>query len=302
MVELPEWSTFEANAAPVLPEHAERPGRLVAIVATRRAGENGWAMEAAVDMVRAWSESGRKVVLADTALADATLHECLDVDNAEGVTDTVVFGSSVRQVTKRSEGDAFFVITAGTASADSGAVLASERWERLSRDFVEAGVTLVSYVGAESDGKAAVLGLATDVVVLAESAQDAVSALDGSAAPVRAVIGPPSPKPNALAPADPPGGVLDPLAAVEVSAGDVDDSVEQGDALVHGTDAGLPEEVTLPEAEASIVEASKGGVAPVATGSRRVLLFAVSLVLLLIVAAVVLGWIDIPGISPIQNT
>ena len=88
MVELPEWSAFDAKAAPVLPEHAERPGRLVALVATTEARDDGWAIKAAVALVRAWSESGRRVVLADTALADATLHECFETDNTEGVTDT----------------------------------------------------------------------------------------------------------------------------------------------------------------------------------------------------------------------
>ena len=331
MVELPEWSAFDASAAPVLPEHAERPGRLVAVVATKRAREDGWAMEAVVGIARAWSESGRKVVLADTALADATLHECLDVDNAEGVTDTVVFGSSVRRIAKRSDKGAFFVITAGTASADPGAVLASERWERLSRGFVEAGVTLVSYVGAESDGKTAILGLATDVVVLAEPAEDAGSVVDGSVAPVRAVIGRPSTNPSATPLADSRVDVADPLAAaLEGTAGEVDDRAEEGDARAHGTDATLPEDMmsaqnvsssekmmsfddsslpedalspklaALPEAEASIVEAPKRSVAPAATGSRRLVLLAVTLIVLLIVGAAALGWINIPGISP-QN-
>ncbi len=319
MVELPEWSAFDASAAPVLPEHAERPGRLVAVVATRRVQEDGWAIEAAVGIASAWSESGHKVVLADTALAGATLHECLDVDNAEGVTDTVLFGSSVRRVAKRSDKGAFFIITAGTVSADPGAVLASERWERLSRGFVEAGVTLVSYVGAESDGKTAILSLATDVVVLAGPTEHVGPAVDGSVAPVRAVIGPPSTKPSAMPPADSLVDVADPLAAaLDGTAGDVDDGAEEGDARAHGTDATLPEDVmsfenmtspedaappkvaTSPEAEASIVEASRRGVTPATTGSRRLVLLAVTLIVLLIVGAAALGWINIPGISP-QN-
>ena len=126
MVDLPEWSAFDANAPPVLPEHADRPGRLVAVVATRRAREEGWAIDATVDIVRAWSESGLRVVLADTELADATLHECLETDNTEGVADTVLFGSSVRRVAKKASDGAFFIITAGTAAADPAAVLASE--------------------------------------------------------------------------------------------------------------------------------------------------------------------------------
>lgn len=326
MVELPEWSAFDASAAPVLPEHAARPGRFVAVVATKGAREDGWAMETAVGIARAWSESGCKVLLADTALADATLHECLDIDNAEGVTDTVVFGSSVRRVAKRSDKGAFLIITAGTASADPGAVLASERWERLSRGFMEAGVTFISYLGAESDGKTAILGLATDVVVLAGPAEDAGSAIDASGAPVRAVLGPPSTKTSAMPLADSLVDVADSLAAVlEGSAGDLNDSGEEGDARrPRGADAALPEDMTLSqgvmsfenmtspedtarlkdttlsETEASSVGASTHGVPPAATGSRRLVVLSVTLIVLFIVGAAALGWINIPGISP-QN-
>ncbi len=271
-------------------------------------------METAVGIARAWSESGCKVLLADTALEDATLHECLDIDNAEGVTDTVVFGSSVRRVAKRSDKDAFFIITAGTASADPGAVLASERWERLSRGFMEAGVTFISYVGAESDGKTAILGLATDVVVLAGPAEDAGSAVDASVAPVRAVIGPPSTKTSAMPLADSLVDVADSLAAVlEGSAGDLNDSAEEGGARrPRGADATLPEDMTssedaarpkdttFSETEASSVGSSTHGVPPAATGSRRLVVLSVTLIVLFIVGAAALGWINIPGISP-QN-
>jgi len=327
MVELPEWSAFDATAAPVLPEHAERPGRLVALVATTKAREDGWAIEAAVGLIRAWSESGRRVVLADTVLADATLHECLGTDNAEGVSDTVLFGSSVRRVAKQSDDGAFFIITAGTASADPRAVLASQRWKRLSRGFVEAGVTLVSYVGAESVGKTEVLGLATDVIVLAGSGEDAGATVDGVGVPVRAVIGPPG-EPTELSPADLPVAFSDLSVEITESPVEVSESpVEVSDASagVTAPSAGVsdrlssPDEVSegymdlsgeqwdepdpnansmLPASRASIVEASKGRAAPATPGSRRLLLVAVTLLLILIVGAAVLGWIDIPGISP----
>jgi hypothetical protein len=305
MVELPEWSAFDAKAAPVLPEHAERPGRLVALVATTEARDDGWAIEAAVALVRAWSESGRQVVLADTALADATLHEWFETDNAEGVTDTVLFGSSVRRVAKRSKDGSFFIITAGTASADSRAVLDSERWKRLSRGFVEAGVTLVSYVGAESDGKAAVLGLATDVIVLAGSAEAAGATLDGVGAPVRAFIGRPLGEAIEMPPVDVPAGLSAlGLKATDASAGLSDPDEVSADLMdLSGEKWNEPDQNAdskLPQAEASIVEVSRARTAPVITGSRRLVVLAatVILVLILIAGAAALGWIDIPGISP----
>ncbi len=293
MADLPEWSAFDASAAPLLPEHADRPGRLVAVIATRSAREDGWAINATVDIVRAWSKSGRRVVLADAALALATLHECLETDNTEGVTDTVLFGSSVRRVAKRTDESEFFIITAGTATADPAAVLASERWTRLSRGFVEAGVTLVMYVGAESDGKSAILDMATDVVVLAGSTEDAWSAVDGTAAPIRAVTGPASGTPRDMPPPDELAGVVDPLAGlVDAGAGDSEQSAEQEGMPAHLADSALP------EAEASIVEAAEGGDARAASGSGRPLLLVLIIILLAIVGAAALGWVDIPGISP----
>ena len=293
MADLPEWSAFDPSAAPLLPEHADRPGRLVAVVATRSAREDGWAINATVDIGRAWSESGRRVVLADAALGLATLHECLETDNTEGVTDTVLFGSSVRRVAKRIDESEFFIITAGTASADPAAIFASDRWTRLSRGFVEAGVTLVMYVGAESDGMSAILDMATDVVLLAGSTEDAQSAVHGTAAPVRAVTGPASGTPSDMTPSDELAEALDPLAGqVDAGAGDSEQSTEQEGMPAHPADS------ELPAAEASIVEAAEGGDAPAASRSKRSLLLVFIIISLGIVGAAVLGWVDIPGISP----
>ena len=240
ITDLPEWSAFDANAAPLLPEHADRGGRLVAVVATRSAQEDRWAINATVDIVRAWSESGRRVVLADVALALATLHECLGTDNTEGVADTVLFGSSVPRVAKRTDEGGFFIITAGTATADPAAVLASERWKRLSRGFVEAGVTLVMYVGAESEGKSAILEMATDVLLLSRSTEDGWSALGGTAAPIRAVTGPASGAPTDMSLPDALAG-LDPLALPGGGAGDSDQSPELEGMPDHLADSALPE-------------------------------------------------------------
>jgi cell division septation protein DedD len=295
MADLPAWSAFEADAAPVLPEHAERPGRLVAVVATARAQEDGWAIDATVDIVKAWSESGRRVVLADTVLAGPTLHECLQTENGEGVTDTVLFGSSIRRVAKSTHEGAFFIITAGTATADPGAVLASERWKRLSRGFVEADVTLVTYIGAESEGKAAILKMASDVILLAGPTEDAWSALNGTSAPILAVTGPAPTAPSAVPPLEELPGALAPLEEVaDGSAGDAEGSDDQ-----HGGPPLNLSDSRLPVAEATIVGATRAGDAPVAArGSRRSVFLVLTIVLLGIVGAESFGWIDIPWISP----
>lgn len=281
MAELPEWSVFDANAAPVLPEHADRPGRLVVVVATTKAQEDSWAINATVDIAKSWSEAGRRVVLADTVLGAPTLHECLQTDNTEGVTDTVLFGSSVRHVAKQTDLGGFFFITAGTAAADPAAVLASERWARVSRGFVEAGVTLVTYIGSKSDGKSVLLDMATDVVLLVRSTEDAWSALDGTPAPIRAVMGPAATTSSDMPPLDDMAGALDPLEAVEEE--EVDDDFA---------------EPAHPAPEATIIGASRAGSAPAAHGSRRSALLVLILLSLGIVGAASLGWVQIPGISP----
>lgn len=294
MADLPEWSAFDADAAPVLPEHAERPGRLVAVVATARAQEDGWAIDATVDIVKAWSKSGQRVVLADAVLASPTLHECLHTENGEGVTDAVLFGSSVRRVAKSTDEGAFFIITAGTATADPGAVLASERWKRLSRGFVEADVTLVTYIGAEAEGKAAILKMATDVILLAGPTEDAWSALDGTTAPILAVTGP-APTAPIVVP------VQEELAGASASLEEVAQG-SAGDAEGSGQHEGPPMDFSdprLPVAEATMVGAARAADAPVAArGLRRPVFLVLTIILCAIVGAVSFGWVDIPWISP----
>jgi hypothetical protein len=310
MVDLPEWRAFDANAPPVLPEHAERSGRLVVVVATDSVREQGWALEATCSVAESWSQAGHKVVLADAGLAEATLHEHVGSDNAEGVSDTVLFGSSVRRVAKRTEEGTYFFITAGTAPADPADVLASERWRRLCAGFVDAGVTLISFIGADAAGKAALLNLATDVIILAAAPEDPWPAVDGTLAPIRAVLGPASTAPGDSLPQDDEADVFDPLVSmVAEGAKDASEASDQEDfASDSGSDSGeapsgasaAPSEegeasdAVLPEAEATIVEAAGHPPAAVATKSNRRLGLLVVVLALMIVGADEMGMVDIP--------
>ena len=91
MVDLPNWSQIDASRAPSLPEHAERPGRLVVVLTTADARADGSAAETTISMVAAWSAEGRRVVLADVGLDQPTLHAAVAAPNAEGVGDVVLF-------------------------------------------------------------------------------------------------------------------------------------------------------------------------------------------------------------------
>lgn len=190
MAQLPPWQPLDGGVP--LPD-GPGSGRVVAVVASEGAVEAGWAASAALDIARAWSAGGAKVIVADGALHYPTLHQQARVDNDEGLSDATLFGVSVGRVARPVDGGSFFLITAGTAVANANAVPSSPRWSRLLEGFVEAGVRLLLFVRDGDSGCAAFLGSASDIVVLAardEKAPAAVRDLEGL---VRAVTGPAAP-------------------------------------------------------------------------------------------------------------
>ena len=157
-----------------------------------------------MELARAWSGRGDKVILVDGALHYPTLHTDAAVDNVEGLSDATLFGVSVGRVARPVDDGAFFLITAGTAVADANTVVNSPRWSRFLEGFSEAGVTLILFVRDGESGCAAFLGSASDIIVLADQGEgvpDAVRDLEGL---VRAVTGPPKPWASADAPIGPP--------------------------------------------------------------------------------------------------
>lgn len=207
MAQLPQWQSLDAGV-PV--PNGSGPGRIVALVASQGAVQGGWAGSAALDLARAWSSAGEKVIVVDGALHEPTLHTSADTENFEGLSDAALFGLSVGRIAKPVDGGAFFLITAGTAVADANAVARSPRWGTLLGGFVEAGVKLLLFVRDGDSGCTAFLGSASDIIVLAgeeESVPHAVRDLEGM---VRAVTGPgastgTTPKPGAPAAAATPG-------------------------------------------------------------------------------------------------
>jgi len=165
-------------------------GRIVAVVASAGAVEGGWAGTAAMDLARAWSSAGERVIIVDGGLHYPTLHEHADTENVEGLSDAALFGLSVGRVAKPVDGGSFFLITAGTAVADANTVAGSSRWGRLLGGFVEAGVKLLLFVRDGDSGSAAFLGSASDIVVLADEHETAPAAVRDLEGMVRAVTGP----------------------------------------------------------------------------------------------------------------
>jgi hypothetical protein len=159
-------------------------------VASEGAVEGGWAASAALDIARAWSGAGAKVVLADGALHYPSLHAQAELGNEEGLSDAALFGVSVGRVARPLDDGAFFLITAGTAVANANSVPSSPRWSRLLEGFVEAGVKLLLFVRDGDSGCAAFLGSASDIVVLAAEGEKPPAAVRDLEGMVRAVTGP----------------------------------------------------------------------------------------------------------------
>ena len=145
------WSEGGLEAVPGL-DFGSVPGRGRRIIlrATVGAREGGWAARAAAAIAGVACAQGARVVLADLFLEQPHLHEVFDADNLEGVSDVVAYGASLGRVARAATGGAFRVVTAGTPTADAGALLDHPRWRRQVESLLDEGVTLVTYQPAES--------------------------------------------------------------------------------------------------------------------------------------------------------
>jgi hypothetical protein len=198
MASLPDWQPLEGAAS--LAPGGPQDGRIVALVATEAAMAKGWAPSAALDLGRAWSAAGRRVVLVDAVLNRPTLHHAVGVPNREGLADAVLHGASMERVSHPVDGGSLFVVTAGTPVADAGSVVRSPRWYRITSGMADAGVTLVMLLGDGESGTAAFLGSASDIMVLADAEDEAPGSIRDLEPLVRAVVGPGggSSKPSAV--------------------------------------------------------------------------------------------------------
>jgi hypothetical protein len=210
MERLPPWQPLDGGVP--VPDRAGS-GRIVAVVATQAAVEGGWAASATLDLARAWSRQGERVIVADGALHDPTLHTQANVENGEGLSDAALFGVSVGRVARPLDNGRFFLITAGTAVANANAVPASRLWGRLLEGFREAGVKLLLFVRDGDSGCAAFLGSASDIVVLAPQGAKPPAAIRDLEGLVRAVTGPAGARPGGGA------GPLPPPARTATSTG-----------------------------------------------------------------------------------
>lgn len=206
MAHLPGWQSLDAGVP--VPNGASA-GRVVAVIASEGSVAAGWAGDATLDLARAWSAAGEKVIVVDGALHYPTLHESAETENFEGLSDAALFGLSVGRVARPVDGG-FFLITAGTAVANANAVAGSPRWATLLAGFVEAGVKLLLFVRDGDSGCAAFLGSASDIIVLSRPDEKPPAAVRDLEGMVRAVTGPGGPGGGMSVAASGPGSELRP--------------------------------------------------------------------------------------------
>ena len=154
---------FDPATAEPLPEPPESGTLLVGYTAGARA--DGWSGEAVLALVRGWNAMGRRVFLCDVAMEDPHLHAALGIDNAEGMSDALRYGTSFKRVANRLSGN-LFVATAGTVAVDAGALRRDTRWETFTGGFRDAGALLVLYGPVDGESMRELASRAGTVVVL----------------------------------------------------------------------------------------------------------------------------------------
>jgi hypothetical protein len=146
-----------------------------------------WAVSAAVAIAGAWARAGRRVVLADLHLEEPRLHQRLGEQNLDGVVDSFLYGASLARTARPVSGHGFYLIPAGTYTADPDTLYRHPRWTRVIAGFAEANAWLMLF--APRDAAPALSGR------IGSTAESVLLGGDGAppagAPPVRAHLLPP---------------------------------------------------------------------------------------------------------------
>ncbi len=205
------WQPFDPGApdgarAPELDGTGEN-GRVVVLEVAPGARQDGWAGRAALALAGDWAESGQKVILADLGLDAPFLPPSSGEESREGVVDLLLYGASVRRVTRSSPGGAYYSIPSGAWTSDVDGVLSHHRWDSLLEGFRQAGVTLVVLLSVEAVGRARVDRHATHRLRLIGTEGDEPEEANREA--YLAVLGPEGSDDRGAEPAAPPAVVGD---------------------------------------------------------------------------------------------
>jgi hypothetical protein len=239
---------------------------LLVLLATPAAREREWAERAAISLARDWAKQGERVFLVDLAMSRPRLHSALGDANGEGVSDLLLYGASLKRIT-RTASDGFLYAPSGTPVLDGARALRSARWSRLADGFAQAGAQLVAFLPADEPGREAVLTHARRVLVLASTREADTLPSDVEMDRIRAVLAPPA------------------AAAAETARAEL---VPVG--VANGSRSHAPLPPLSPDAIRPPVDDSEAGV-PL----WRVALLALLVLLLLAVVLIVLEVIPLPG-------
>lgn len=190
---VPEPELFDPGLSSVPPLPGADEGEALVVLLAAAAGRgDGWAERAAAGLAAGWTEQGRPVLLADLALERPRLDRVVGAGPGEGVSDALLFGSSIERIARRAPDGRFLFLSAGTATARPEAVASSGRWAGVAKDCARQGSTLVVFLPAELPGGEALLERASDVLLLAGSAGERDGAFARGLGPrLRAVLLPP---------------------------------------------------------------------------------------------------------------
>lgn len=149
------------------PEELLPRGQAVPVVVLLGAEEDReWTAAAAVEMAECWAQAGNKVVLMDLHLQDPRLHAAVGQQNLDGVVDVFLYGASLARTARPVPGRGFFLISAGTYTAEIDALWRHPRWERVVAGFAEAGATLLVFAPPEALDLVEHLSPPPEIVVL----------------------------------------------------------------------------------------------------------------------------------------
>ncbi len=127
-------------------------GEIVILLSEAESRSEGWSGRAAVALAQAWAEEGRRVLLADGDLRDASLDRWVDGSHGEGLVDSIVYGASLDRVATAREDDGFRFIPAGTPIAEGDAAYSNPRCLSLLAEIRDSGALLLLFLPAEAEG------------------------------------------------------------------------------------------------------------------------------------------------------
>lgn len=150
---VPDLEPFDPALSPVPPMPGTDDGSGLVLLLAALAREDEWTERAAVGLASGWADAGRRVLLVDLALARPRLDGVLGVAVGEGVTDVLLFGSSIARIAQQVAGGRFLFLSVGTATARPELVASSGRWAEIVETCASQGTTVVVFLPSQLPGR-----------------------------------------------------------------------------------------------------------------------------------------------------